>query len=380
MVLFVLRGLFLVMTAAVAALYAVRTFREPGEQWKILATVVAALAVGGLLVIADVTRPRKRLSAISGTFLGLIVGMLAAYALSFLVDYVAVLFAEKMPALLLEGVKVFVGVICVFTAISLIIQTKDDFRFVIPYVEFAKQIRGPRPMLLDTSAIIDGRILDIVEAHVLTGVMVVPRFVLNELQTVADSADKLKRARGRRGLDILTKLQNHHLAEVSIEEAEAHGASVDQKLISMAQDLHARLVTTDFNLAKVAEVRGVEVVNINALAEALRPVVLPGEPMTVRIVKPGESAGQGVGYLEDGTMVVVEHARDRLGAEVGLVVTSVLQTSAGRMIFGRPADGESAARSSEQEETTESPTESPSDPPTSPRAARARPRTRKSDG
>jgi uncharacterized protein YacL len=340
MVHLLVRGLFLISAAAVAALYAVRTFTNVGDEWKIVLTVVAALAVSGLLTIIDTVTPRKKLSAIAGVFLGVIVGSIIAYALSFLVEYVDVLFPEQIPQELIEGIKLFIGVLCVFVSISLILQTRDDFRFVIPYVEFAKQIRGTRPMLLDSSAIIDGRILDIAETQILQGLLIVPKFVLNELQTIADSSDRIKRARGRRGLEIVGKLQNHPQVELAIEDAEAEGATVDQKLVAMAHDMHARLITTDYNLNKIAQLRGVDVVNLNDLANAMRPVVLPGETMGVQVIKPGESAGQGVGYLDDGTMVVVEQGRDRIGQSVNLVVTSVLQTSAGRMIFGRVHEGE----------------------------------------
>lgn len=337
MILFLLRGLFILMATLVAALYATKAFT--GSAFGIVLAIVAAMALSGAIVLADVLTPRKKLSAISGVYVGLLVGLIAAWSLTFLVDYIQLLFHDA-PGELMQGLKIFLGVICIFIAITLVLQTKDDFRFVIPYVEFAKQIRGNRPMLLDTSAIIDGRILDVADTQILQGLMVVPRFVLNELQTISDSADKLKRARGRRGLDIVAKLQSNPLIDLSIEDADAEGATVDQKLIALAQDLHARIITTDFNLTKVAELRGVSVVNVNKLAEALRPVVLPGELMSVKIVKPGESPGQGVGYLEDGTMVVVEHSRDRIGQDLPLTVTSVLQTSAGRMIFGRPASGE----------------------------------------
>ncbi|HEX7008419.1 MAG TPA: PIN domain-containing protein, partial [Phycisphaeraceae bacterium] len=224
-----------------------------------------------------------------------------------------------------------------YLGISLVLQTKDDFRFVIPYVEFAKQIRGNRPTLLDTSVIVDGRVLDIVQTKVMQGLLVVPKFVLNELQAIADSADKLRRARGRRGLEILQKLQECPIVDVSIEETDPaeEGATVDQKLILLAQRLQARIMTNDYNLNKVATLRGVDVINLNDLAKAMRPVVLPGEHLSVKVVKPGEGPAQGVGYLEDGTMVVVEGGRHHLGQEVNLVVTSTLQTSAGRMIFGR---------------------------------------------
>jgi len=217
----------------------------------------------------------------------------------------------------------------------MVIQTKDDFRFVIPYVEFAKQIRGNRPTLLDTSVLVDGRIVDILDTKVMQGVLLVPKFVLNELQLIADSSDKLKRARGRRGLDVLAKLQESDVVEVHIEDRDAEGGNVDQKLISLAQDISARVMTNDYNLNKVASLRGVDVININDLAKALRPVVLPGEHMVVKLVKPGESPTQGVGYLDDGTMVVVEGGRKHLGHAVDLSVTSTLQTSAGRMIFGK---------------------------------------------
>ncbi len=338
MALLILRAVFVVMTAAVAALYASRTFDTSLAGFTF--TIVGAIFLAGLIVVLDVTSPRKRLSAISGLFLGLIVGMIGAYALSFLVEYAAstaavAIWEKQVPAELVEGLKVVMGVICVFLATTMILQSKDDFRFVIPYVEFAKQIRGNRPMLLDTSAIIDGRILDIVQTQIVQGLIVIPKFVLDELHTISDSRDKLKRERGRRGLDIVAKLQAEPMADVSIEDTVAEGATVDQKLTALAQDMRARLITTDYNLKKVASLRGVDVININELANAMRPVVLPGEHMRVRIVKPGEAPAQGVGYLEDGTMVVVEQARNAIGEEVDLTVTSVLQTSVGRMIFGR---------------------------------------------
>ncbi len=337
MVAMILRGLFILTTAAVAGIYAARTFDASLAGF--LTTLFVAIGIALMIILIDVLTPRKKLSAISGLFLGLIVGMLATYALSFLVGFVHLMF-PNIPDQLIEGTIVFIGVICVFGATSLIIQTKDDFRFVIPYVEFAKQIRGTRPMVLDSSAIIDGRILDVADTRILQGLVIVPRFVLNEMQTIADSNDKIKRARGRRGLDIVAKLQNHPQVDVVIEDAEGEGATVDQKLVSLSDDLHARLMTTDYNLNKVAELRGVDVININDLAGAMRPVVLPGEELSVQIIKPGESSGQGVGYMDDGTMVVVEQGREYIGQTIPLIVTSMLQTSAGRMIFGRVGDSE----------------------------------------
>jgi uncharacterized protein YacL len=218
-------------------------------------------------------------------------------------------------------------------------RTKDDVRFVIPYVEFAKQIKGARPLVLDTSVIIDGRIADLCQSKLFDAPLVVPRFVLNELQLIADSADKLKRGRGRRGLDILNNMQADSIIDVEIDDTVVPDAEdvkgVDQKLMVFTKNCNGRLATTDYNLSKVAQVREVDVVNINDLANSLKTVALPGETMKVKIIKPGEEAEQGIGYLADGTMVVVEGARNKIGRELLISVTSSLQTSAGKMIFGK---------------------------------------------
>lgn len=195
---------------------------------------------------------------------------------------------------------------------------------------------GSFPKILDTSAIIDGRIFDVCKSGFLEGELVIPSFVLGELRHIADSADSLRRARGRRGLDVLAKIQEELDCPVRIEERDyADAAEVDVKLLRLAKDLNGAVLTTDFNLNKVAGVTGVRVLNINQLAGALRPVVLPGEEMTVHIVREGKEPGQGVAYLDDGTMVVVENGRRRVGETLETIVTTVLQTSAGRMIFGR---------------------------------------------
>ncbi len=193
--------------------------------------------------------------------------------------------------------------------------------------------------MLDTSVIIDGRIADVAETQVIDQPMVVPRFVLQELQNVADSSDKLRRNRGRRGLDILNRLQKSQGVEVRIHDGEipelAGVREVDQQLVILAKHLGGKVVTNDYNLNKIARLQGVEVINLNDLANAMKPIVLPGENLTVKLIKKGEEQGQGVGYLDDGTMVVAEQGFYHLGETVRLTVTSVLQTSAGRMIFGR---------------------------------------------
>jgi uncharacterized protein YacL len=210
---------------------------------------------------------------------------------------------------------------------------------------------GHRYRLLDTSVIIDGRIADVCETGFLDGTLVVPQFVLRELQYVADSSDALKRNRGRRGLDILQKMQKMSGVDVVISDVDyPEIREVDQKLIELARSLQAKIVTNDFNLNKVAQLRGVEVLNINELANALKPVVLPGEFMQVFILKEGKEFNQGVAYLDDGTMVVVDNGRKMIGRTIDIVVTSVLQTTAGRMIFGRYIEAPAATQAGDKEE------------------------------
>ncbi len=356
MVLNILRALFVLLSGAVGWFYVTRPERIFGEYtWLAMA---ACLCVAVVFVCIDILSPRRKLMIFSGTFFGMIVGILTAYALSFvasmLVDQIIQLdpnaadfFATKARHdTLIQAITLLVGVVCCYLAISFIMQTKDDFRFIIPYVEFTKQTRGTRPIVLDTNILIDGRIADIVGSGILEGQLIVPQFVLNELQAVADSADRQKRNRGRRGLDVLGALRNSRKVEVVLYEGSVHLAEmklpVDQQLMELARELNCRVLTNDFNLSKVAQLSGVDVININDLATAMKPVVLPGETLNVRITKAGEGSGQGVGYLEDGTMVVVEGARALVNQEVSFVVTNALQNTAGKMVFGRLSDAEGA--------------------------------------
>lgn len=344
MLLHILRGVFVLLAASVTMLYVLPFQVEQQVEFsKVLLMTALTLGVTGVIVAADLLTPRKKLSALSGVFIGLVAGLVAAYALSFMVDLIGVLVSPGNPADrkafldLLQGVKVFIGLVTCYVCISLVVQTKGDFRFVIPYVEFTKQVRGPRSILLDTSVIIDGRIVDVIDTRILQGQLIVPRFVLEELHSIADSSDPLRRSRGRRGLDMLKSLQGKTGVDVSIDDTDAEGTGVDQKLVTLAKETHARVMTNDFNLQKIAALHNVEVINLNDLASSLRPVLLPGERLQLKIIKPGETAAQGVGYLDDGTMVVVENTRQMLGKTVEVVVTSTLQTSAGRMIFGKKA-------------------------------------------
>ena len=213
-------------------------------------------------------------------------------------------------------------------------SNKEDFSLIIPYVRFASQSKPENLLALDTSVIIDGRIADLLEANFIEGTLVVPRFVLHELQKIADSNDPVIRARGRRGLEMLTRLQRNKRNDFKIHDADfPDEPEVDAKLVRLARALSAKLYTNDYNLGKVAELQAVPYVNLNELANALKPVILPGEVFSLRVVREGKDKGQGVGYLNDGTMVVINNAQNMIGQQVTIKVLSLLQTGAGIIIF-----------------------------------------------
>lgn len=292
-----------------------------------------------LTLVIDILTPKKSLAALAGVFFGLLVGIFCSWGLAQVLDMLNEIYNIGLVGEAMQAIKWMMGVCVCFLIISIVMRTKDDVRFVVPYVEFAKQTKGSRPLILDTSVIIDGRIADLYHSKLFDAPLVIPRFVLSELQLVADSADKLKRKRGRRGLDILKKIQADSSIDVTIDDTvvpeiqEVEG--VDQKLVMFTKHANGRLATTDYNLTKVAQVRGVDVMNINDLASSLKAIALPGETMEVKIIKPGEEADQGIGYLDDGTMVVVEGGRNKIGRDLVISITSSLQTSAGKMIFGK---------------------------------------------
>jgi uncharacterized protein YacL len=331
--LIILRVVFVLVAAGVGVqlINSEELPREPAYiPWLVFGGVLL-LAAG--VIAADSFVRKKRIDTISAVYLGLIVGLFLTYVLRLALSP---MLPVKSP--LVPYFELILGTVLSYTCISLLLQTKDDFRFIIPYVEFVKEVKGLKPYVLDTSVVIDGRIADVVETQVLDNQLIMPRFVIAELQGIADSSDKLRRSRGRRGLDILNRLSNNADVDFKIydrELPEFAGQPVDLKLVLLAKYLQGKVVTNDYNLNKVARLHGVGVINLNDLANALKPIVLPGEALEVRIVKHGEEPGQGVGYLDDGTMIVVEGGREHLNQTVRIAVTSVLQTSAGRMIFGR---------------------------------------------
>ncbi len=340
MLLWVFRGIFVTIVVGVLLFCASSvTFSKEENSPSFWAIIWSGFGMALFVFMLDVLTPKRKLAALAGVFFGLLVGLLVSGVLAPAVDMVADSYRINIIPEAREAIKWMLGICICYLTVSVVMRTKDDFRFVVPYVAFTKQTKGARPLVLDTSVIIDGRIADLCQSKMFDAPVVVPRFVLSELQLIADSADKLKRNRGRRGLDILNKMQMNPVIDMEIDDTvipeveEVKG--VDQKLMMFTKSCNGRLATTDYNLSKVAQVRTVDVININDLANSLKVVALPGETMEVRIIKPGEEAEQGIGYLADGTMVVVEGARNKIGQELVISVTSSLQTVAGKMIFGK---------------------------------------------
>lgn len=291
--------------------------------------------VGSLLIILlEMGMRRFSIRNLSAAVFGLIFGFFMAWIIT------SVLRLIPMSIELFASFQIILILIFCYLGMIIAMRGKDEFNLIIPYVKFVRQDKKDDIILLDTSVIIDGRVADMLHTKFIEGRLVIPRFVLKELQQIADSADGLKRNRGRRGLDILNKLQKSAGFDVRIQEEDfPEIREVDTKLVKLAKLLDAKVFTNDFNLNKIAELQGVTVLNINELANALRPVVLPGETMDVRITKEGKEHSQGIAYLDDGTMVVIDNSRQLIGQVVSVVVTSVLQTSAGRMIFAKLEDG-----------------------------------------
>ncbi|HYW53338.1 MAG TPA: PIN domain-containing protein [Candidatus Elarobacter sp.] len=316
--------------------------------WQLAFLVVAPVvgAVVGVLVVPaaqvlfetelqQVERAIDRLAPgeLVGGAIGLVTGLVIAFLVkSILFEFVA--FAGPTGGYIAIALYLVLSIFTAFLGARVGAKQRVAIgRIATPSATAAAS--GGEPKVLDTSVIIDGRVLDIVRSGFLEGPLLLPRFVLRELQLIADSADPLKRTRGRRGLELLSTLQQTVPIEI-VERDPEDIAQVDAKLVRLAQERGARLVTNDYNLNRVAQVEGVPVLNINELANALKPVLLPGEELRVSVIREGREAHQGVGYLDDGTMIVVENGRRLIGDAVEVVVTSALQTNAGRMIFARP--------------------------------------------
>lgn len=294
---------------------------------------IGLLLAGGIIAIERAAReiPPK---VLLGGLLGLIVSLLLGHLLT--TSLLVMPVGDEIDSFAVRGL-----IHAALAYIGVVLGARKGAEFDLNEYKklFTGEVKEDNPKILDTSVIIDGRVADICETGFLEGTLIIPQFVLRELQQIADSSDPIKRNRGRRGLDILQRIQRSVDVEVKILEQDFPKIrDVDSKLVALGKQLGAKILTNDFNLNKVAELQGIPVLNVNQLANAVKPVVLPGEQMSVHILKEGKEYGQGVAYLDDGTMVVVDSARKYVGKNVEVSVTSVLQTTAGRMIFTRLKD------------------------------------------
>ena len=304
----------------------------PNSSYLIIESIIGfiiGLSVALLVIKIEQDIRKLSLRIIIGGVVGMIIGLLIALIMGFGLNMVSKIRENQQLVpwiyMLLTGILGYLG---------LVLGSKKVEEFNLRGVGSKMKMGSEGGRILDTSVIIDGRIADICESGFMEGELIVPRFVLNELQFVADSSDSMKRSRGRRGLDVLNRMQKSSTINIDIVEQDFPKIKgVDGKLVALAKKINAKLLTNDYNLNKVAELQGVRVLNVNELANAMKPVVLPGEQMTVKIIREGKEHGQGVGYLDDGTMIIVDNAQKLLNTNVEVAVTSVLQTTAGRMIF-----------------------------------------------
>ncbi len=292
--------------------------------------VLACVAGGALLIVIEANLRQVSVRGLSSMVFGLLLGIFMANLVS---DILSLL---PLGDVLKPILRVILTLVFSYLGAVMALRGKDEFNLIIPYVRFKRQNLKDGVILLDTSAIIDGRVSDIFKTGFLSGRLVVPRFILHELQRLADSEDETKRQRGRRGMEILKSMQKDHASDVIVHEDDLTGPeAVDLKLIKLSKVMDARVCTTDFNLSRIASIQGVEMLNINDLVNAAKPVVFTGEELEIRLLKEGKEANQAIGYLEDGTMVVVSDGRKALGQTAKVYVTSALQTQAGRMIFAK---------------------------------------------
>jgi len=288
----------------------------------------AGFIAGAVLIFIESRLEKVSLRNLSAAAFGLIFGFFMAWMVSLILRLV------PLSEIVYSALQIVFTLIFCYLGMVISVKGKDDFNLVIPYVKFSREDIREQLFILDTSVIIDGRILGICETGFLAGRIVIPRFILQELHQVADSADDSKRNRGRRGLDMLEKIKGVEGMEVIIhDEGLSEIKEVDAKLIRLAKMLDCSVVTNDFNLNKIAKIEGVGILNINDLANALRPVIFPGEQMTVHVKREGKERNQGVAFMDDGTMIVVENGKKFMGRSAKVSITSVLQTSAGRMVF-----------------------------------------------
>ena len=286
-----------------------------------------------IVIVAEWFVSRGPIALISSIVFGALLGMLFA---TLTVSVVGLAVETDTMDIIRDDLTGALIVVFSYLGIAFIYESREKFNLIVPYVEFRRQEKGLRPIVLDTSVIIDGRITDMLKTAVLDGPLLLPDRVLHELHQLADSEDKLKRERGRHGLKVLNDIRENLNVDVRIQETGADRSQpVDEELVRLAKIVNGRLMTNDFNLNRRASLEGISVINLNELANALKPIALTGEELTVKLIKAGEQPGQGVGYLQDGTMIIVESAAHLVGQEVRVIVRNTLTRETGRMIFAR---------------------------------------------
>ena len=336
MALVVLRAIFVAVSVGIAFLIFNSEAVKQAPAWVPWGVLAGMLVLPATVIGVDGALRRKSLTTITAVYFGLLVGVFLTYVAMLAL---APILPVSASAPVRQWLPLILGAVLCYVCTSLLLQTRDDFRFLIPFVEFARDVRGLRPNVLDATSIVDGRIADLAEAGIFESRFVVPTFVLDELQAAAESGERQRRTRGRRGLDVLARLRANKSVDIDVVgpgEGDDESSPAESRVVALAQRLGGRIVTVDGNLVKIAGVRTVPALNVNQVALSLKPSFVPGDPLSVRLVKPGEEPDQGVGYLDDGTMVVVENGREHVGRTVHVAVTSTLQTTAGRLVFARP--------------------------------------------
>ncbi|VAX36335.1 Membrane-associated protein containing RNA-binding TRAM domain and ribonuclease PIN-domain, YacL B.subtilis ortholog [hydrothermal vent metagenome] len=315
---------FFIIGSGLVGHYVGSLLQDPNLGWMI------GCLVGLVIIFLEQRVHHVSLRGLSSMVFGLILGVVMAKLMSDIISLIPLgEFFHSVSRVVLTLIFSYLGAV-------LALRGKDEFNVIIPYVRFKRQDIKEGIILLDTSVIIDGRVRDIYKINFLNGRLVVPRFVLEELQQLADSSNDNKRQKGRRGMELLREMQKDTQVDIRIHEDDLiEEEEVDARLIHLSKMMDARLCTTDFNLGRIAGIQGIEVLNIHELSNMLKPVTSSGEQLQIKLVKKGRESGQAVGYLEDGTMVVVAEAESEVGKDVNVTVTSVLQTQAGKMVFGK---------------------------------------------
>ena len=344
-----LRAVFIVLVVATVAL----TLASAPESVQyfplesIAGTLIAALAAAALVVSADIMTPKKDLASVLAIYLGISFGLVASLGLASLIDIIADAWelSDPQTGVYIGLIKGIGGLSLIYLSVSIVLSTKDDFRLVIPYVQFEKRAQGVIPLLIDTSALVDGRLLDLARIGMIDAPIILPRYVIDELQALSDSKDRLKRERGRRGLDVVRELQEAYPGTKLIDSPPGE-EGVDRKLMNTAELEGYRIVTSDTGLTKIARIQSLEVLNLNEVSRAMRGSVVPGSVIETSIVRAGEGAGQGIAYLPDGAMIVVEDGARMIGNICEVEITNTIQRSGGKLVFGKlvasPAETNSA--------------------------------------